>query len=102
MEVCKHMWRKVPSRGVKLLKGGNDVSCMLLWIVSKTFLSNLSDVEVGREILSLILVSHQCMGCNDLCLQALGVVYQQVCMFTAVLKVVVYPWELILTQQFTE
>ncbi len=50
MEVCKHMWRKVPSRGVKLLKGGNDVSCMLLWIVSKTFLSNLSDVEVGREI----------------------------------------------------
>jgi hypothetical protein len=96
------MWRKVPSRGVKLLKGGNDVSCMLLWIVSKTFLSNLSDVEVGRENLSLILVSHQCMGCNDLCLQALGVVYQQLCMFTAVLKVVVYPWELILTQQFTE
>jgi hypothetical protein len=30
LEVCKHMWRKVPSRGVKLLKGGNDVSCMLL------------------------------------------------------------------------
>jgi len=30
MEVCKHMWRKVPGRGVKLLKGGNDVSCMLL------------------------------------------------------------------------
>jgi hypothetical protein len=52
------MWRKVPSRGVKLLKGGNDVSCMLWWIVSKTFLSNLSDVEVGRENLSLILVSH--------------------------------------------
>jgi len=59
MEVCKHMWRTVhTSRGVKLLKGGNDVSCMLLWIVSKTFLSNPSDVEVGRENLSLILVSH--------------------------------------------
>jgi hypothetical protein len=58
MEVCKHMWRTVPSRGVKLLKGGNDVLCMLLWIVSKTFLSNLSYVEVGRENLSLILVSH--------------------------------------------
>jgi hypothetical protein len=47
--------------------------------------------KLGEKFLSLILVSHQCMGCNDLCLQALGVVYQQLCMFTAVLKVVVYP-----------
>jgi hypothetical protein len=30
LEVCKHMWRKVPSKGVKLLKGGNDVYCMLM------------------------------------------------------------------------
>ncbi len=46
LEVCKHMWRKVPSRGVKLLKGGNDVSCMLLWIVSKKFCKPSSNFKV--------------------------------------------------------
>lgn len=30
------------------------------------------------------------MGCNGLCLQALGVAYQQLGMFTAALKVAVY------------